>query len=364
MTNLSNPPLILVTLYNEIRCLESEDSTICGVVVPYGALSESQLAVLKDSMTELRSLYDRHCHIPQLRLDNDEDIKSLRLICDHCDSRKRLDYLNQFLYLRQHGVYLPALVTLQSLLFATTHRTPFMPKIGNQSLMELFLEDFNYTICRCQINPYSLMNLHALVSKYPEYPEMELDYGGILQVFVYLSQEEQKEMVSSYTPEQVKAVMDYGWYAHCTRLQSFHLERVKKNIPITRYPFVVKNNFNGRIQNTAIPIRAMTLDEAEDFQAILDRTEFVVPGDIYMSSDRISSFIYLYFQLGSTNFEELLYYLRDCKNDAKETKSAVKTLCDSTELQESIIAFSKQAYELPLSLSLALSVLDEELCPS
>ena len=364
MTNLSNPPLILVTLYNEIRCFTSEDLTIRGVVVPYGALSESQLAVLKDSMAELRSLYDRHCHIPQLRLDNDEDIKSLRLICDHCDSRKRLDYLNQFLYLRQHGVYLPALVTLQSLLFATTHRTPFMPKIGNQSLMELFLEDFNYTICRCQINPYSLMNLHALVSKYPEYPEMELDYGGILQVFVYLSQEEQKEMVSSYTPEQVKAVMDYGWYAHRTRLQSLHLERVKKNVPITRYPFVVKNNFNGRIQNTAIPIRAMTLDEAEDFQAILDRTEFVVPEDIYMSSDRISSFIYLYFQLGSTNFEELLYYLRDCKNDAKETKSAVKTLCDSTELQESIIAFSKQAYELPLSLSLALSVLDEELCPS
>ena len=364
MTNLSNPPLILVTLYNEIRCLESEDSTICGVVVPYGALSESQLNILKSSMVELRSLYDRHCHIPQLRLDNDEDIKSLRLICDHCDSRKRLDYLNQFLYLRQHGVYLPALVTLQSLLFATTHRTPFMPKIGNQSLMELFLEDFNYTICRCQINPYSLMNLHALVSKYPEYPEMELDYGGILQVFVYLSQEEQKEMVSSYTPEQVKAVMDYGWYAHRTRLQSLHLERVKKNVPITRYPFVVKNNFNGRIQNTAIPIRAMTLDEAEDFQAILDRTEFVVPEDIYMSSDRISSFIYLYFQLGSTNFEELLYYLRDCKNDAKETKSAVKILCDSRELQESIIAFSKQAYELPLSLSLALSVLDEELCPS
>lgn len=364
MTNLSNPPLILVTLYNEIRCFTSEDLTIRGVVVPYGALSESQLAVLKDSMAELRSLYDRHCHIPQLRLDNDEDIKSLRLICDHCDSRKRLDYLNQFLYLRQHGVYLPALVTLQSLLFATTHRTPFMPKIGNQSLMELFLEDFNYTICRCQINPYSLMNLHALVSKYPEYPEMELDYGGILQVFVYLFQEEQKEMVSSYTPEQVKAVMDYGWYAHRTRLQSLHLERVKKNVPITRYPFVVKNNFNGRIQNTAIPIRAMTLDEAEDFQAILDRTEFVVPEDIYMSSDRISSFIYLYFQLGSTNFEELLYYLRDCKNDAKETKSAVKTLCDSTELQESIIAFSKQAYELPLSLSLALSVLDEELCPS
>ena len=364
MTNLSNPPLILVTLYNEIRCLESEDSTICGVVVPYGALSESQLNILKSSMVELRSLYDRHCHIPQLRLDNDEDIKSLRLICDHCDSRKRLDYLNQFLYLRQHGVYLSAWVTLQSLLFATTHRAPFMPKIGNQSLMELFLEDFNYTICRCQINPYSLMNLHALVSKYPEYPEMELDYGGILQVFVYLSQEEQKEMVSSYTPEQVKAVMDYGWYAHRTRLQSLHLERVKKNVPIVRYPFVVKNNFNGRIQNTAIPIRAMTLDEAEDFQSILDRTEFVVPGDIYMSSDRISSFIYLYFQLGSTNFEELLYYLRDCKNDAKETKSAVKTLCDSTELQESIIAFSKQAYELPLSLSLALSVLDEELCPS
>lgn len=364
MTNLSNPPLILVTLYNEIRCFTSEDSTIRGVVVPYEALSESQLNILKSAMVELRSLYDRHCHIPQLRLDNDEDIKSLRLICDHCDSRKRLDYLNQFLYLRQHGVYLPALVTLQSLLFATTHRTPFMPKIGNQSLMELFLEDFNYTICRCQINPYSLMNLHALVSKYPEYPEMELDYGGILQVFVYLSQEEQEEMVSSYTAAQIKAVMDYGWYAHRTRLQSLHLKRVKKNLPIVRYPFVVKNNFNGRIQNTAIPIRAMTLDEAEDFQAILDRTEFVVPEDIYMSSDRISSFIYLYFQLGSTNFEELLYYLRDCKNDAKETKSAVKTLCDSRELQESIIAFSKQAYELPLSLSLALSVLDEELCPS
>lgn len=364
MMDLSNPPLILVTLYNEIRCLESEDSTICGVVVPYGALSESQLAVLKDSMAELRLLYDRHCHIPQLRLDNDEDIKSLRLICDHCDSRKRLDYLNQFLYLRQHGVYLPAWVTLQSLLFATTQRTPFMPKIGNQSLMESFLEDFNYTICRCQINPYSLMNLHALVSKYPEYPEMDLDYGGILQVFVYLSQEEQEEMVSSYTAAQIKAVMEYGWYAHRTRLQSLHLERVKKNIPIVRYPFIVKNNFNGRIQNTAIPIRAMTLDEAENFQAILDRTEFVVPEDIYMSSDRISSFIYLYFQLGSTNFEELLYYLRDCKNDAKENKSAVKTLCDSRELQESIIAFSKQAYELPLSLSLALSVLDEELCPS
>ena len=353
MKGFPSSGLILVTLYNsEIMCFDSETTNYSGIVVPHDSLSELQLTFLRDSMRELRELYYYHSHIPQLRFDTEEDIKVLRLICDHSDSRKRLEHLRQFVYLRQHGIYVSEWMAQQSL--SSTLQSPFMVDKGGNWFANALLEKFNLKICECTINPYTLENLHVLTAKYPN---IEM-HGGILRVFMRLSQEEQSEIVHSYTAAQVEAVVDYEWYAYRTNLEPLHLERVKNGFPIVNYPFVIKTDSKTKSCNLKIRAHAMTLDEAEDFQSILDRTQFVVPEYIYMSSRQIGSFIYLYLTLGSTNFEELLRYSRDYRINHEGNNSAIEAICYSGKLQESIIALSKQDCELPLSLRLELSDLD------
>ena len=353
MKGLPSSGLILVTLYNsEIMCFDSETTNYSGVVIPHDSLSEPQLTFLRDSMRELRELYYYHSHVPQLRFDTEEDIKVLRLICDHSDSRKRLEHLRQFVYLRQHGIYVSEWMAQQSL--SSTLQSPFMVGNGGNWFANSLLKNFNLKICECTINPYTLENLHVLTAKYPN---IEM-HGGVLRVFMRLSQEEQSEIAHSYTAAQVEAVMDYEWYAYRTNLEPLHLERVKNGFPIVNYPFVIKTDSKTKSCNLKIRAHAMTLDEAEEFQAILDRTQFAVPEYIYMSQRQIGSFVYLYLTLGSTNFEELLRYSRDYRINHEGNNSAIEAICYSGKLQESIIALSKQDCELPLSLRLELSDLD------
>lgn len=357
---------IIVTLDGEVLDFDSE-LMIPGLVLPGNALSKAQLSMLTRCLKLLPGTFHRsiHIHTRHLKL-SDEDVKVLGLICDHPFLIECAIHLEYFVYLRQHGIYLSEAMTKQSLsdfhyywdqgAFAIV---PFIVEISTTGSSPI--ENFEDWVCHMSINPYSMENVYLLVQKYPN---IVINYDAILRMFLCLTQDEQETIINYYTFDQIMAIMGSSWYLDDALLKNLHLNRIKANTPVVRSSFVIRYSSKRRVYNTKISIMAMTLDEADDFQSILDRTEFVVPEDIYMSSDRISSFIYLYFQLGSTNFEELLYYLRDCKNDAKETTSAVKTLCDSTELQESIITFSKQVDELPLSLSLALSVLDEELCPS
>jgi hypothetical protein len=347
---------IAITWNAEIYDFDSSFVLPGFLVLPHDALSEQQLNTLKEDFNFLR-FHDnykelcRHPHLPQF--ETEEDIKNLRLICDHPHKQKRRNHLKNFLYFRKHNIYVPEWVTQQSL----RHPAHVIESDSGLSY-EWLCPDFKYYICKYPVTPHILENLHLLARKHPV--NTGIDYRTGLRVFIHLSHEEQQEMIG-YTSHQIKTIMDCDWYKTHESLRLLHLERVKKNVPLVEYQFVMKFENNGEIFTVSELICAMTQAEAEDFQAILDRTQFVILHSRHMGRSVLpifGIFAYLYFKLGSENFSELLSYLRDCQNGSHEKKSIVKTLCDSTKLQELIIALSKQDCELPLSLRLELSDLD------
>ena len=334
----SSPKRIIVALNAEIYDFDSS-FILPGLVIPHGALSEQQLTTLKEDVSALQDLLyeDEHFHTPHLRLDTEEDVKVLRLICDHPHKQKRRNHLKNFLYFRKHNIYVPEWVTQQSL----RHPAHVIESDSGLSY-EWLCPDFKYYICKYPVTPHILENLHLLARKHPV--NTGIDYRTGLRVFIHLSHEEQQEMIG-YTSHQIKTIMDCDWYKTHESLRLLHLERVKKNVPLVEYQFVMKFENNGEIFTVSELICAMTQAEAEDFQAILDRTQFVILHSRHMGRSVLpifGIFAYLYFKLGSENFSELLSYLRDCQNGSHEKKSIVKTLCDSTKLQELIIALSRQ----------------------
>jgi hypothetical protein len=355
--------LILIPFYDDkVRNFDAKDTNYQGIVLPQDGLSETQLNILTDSMTELRDFHYSHGRMFHLRLDNDEDVRSLRLICDHNDSWEQFDHLKQFLYLRHYGIYVPEWMTKQSLSSSNECQAPFMIEMENESLAYWLLREFNFLVRLKTVNPHTLENLHLLAKK--EHLNIKMYRSNIVRgAFLRLSQEEQSEIVHSYTPEQIKNVMECGWDEAHPHWQTLYLERVRNNLPISDYSLVIKFECDSKIYSATMTISSMTLNEAECFQRIFEKTQFVVPEDVYISSGQISPFVYLYFQLGAANFEELLYYLRDYPSSScKNGDSIVKMLCNSTKFQESIITLSKQDCELPLSLKLELYDLDGELC--
>lgn len=350
----NSPKRIIVALNAEIYDFDSS-FILPGLVIPHGALSEQQLTTLKEDVSALQDLLyeDKHFHTPHLRLDTEEDVKVLRLICDHSYRDKRLRHLRHFLYFRQHGIYVSEWVTQQSLL--ATRQAAFMIKTDSDLPYGL-LPDFNYYICEYPVVPHTLENLHLLAKRHPN---VEISHRAVCDVFMYLSHEQQKGMIG-YTSHQIKAIMDCDWYIHHANLSSLHLERVKKNLPLVEHQFVMQFESKGKISSIQQLAHAMTLDEAEDFQKILDRTQFIIPNSYYsMSTSSVFGlFVYLYLELGSTNFEELLYYLKDCESNNRRKRSLVKVLYDYYEAQERIIVASKQHCELPLSLRLTFSGFD------
>lgn len=344
---------IIVTLDGEVRDLDSE-VTSCGIVLPNDVLSEEQLSTLRDDVAQLRrTQYEmHHQHKSQLCLESEEEIKVLKLICGHVQSQKRVSHLEQFLIFRQHGIHVPEWLARESL--SNSHQTPFMVKIGDNKSMSYFLGSFNYYICVHSINPHTWTNIYLLGKKHFN---IKNNYDGILKIFIWMSQEEQEEVVYSYTSNQIEAVLDCDWYRSHESLRSLHLERVKKNLPILVYTFIIRLKSKTGAFNIYKTVRAMTSSEIHDYYAIMERTKFVVTDEMYIKSNNVfGSLVYWYLRLGSTDFEELLQYLQN--HSRNQQGAIVSLLCNSLELQEMIVSISEENPQLPLSLKLELYDLD------
>lgn len=344
---------IIVTLDGEVLDFDSEVIS-CGIVLPNDVLSEEQLARLRGDVAQLkRTQYEmHHQRKSQLCLESEEEIKVLKLICDHVQSQKRVSHLEQFLIFRQHGIHVPEWLARESL--SNSHQTPFMFKIGGNESMSSFLGSFNYYICVHSINPHTWTNIYLLGKKHFN---IRNNYDGILKIFIWMSQEEQEEVVYSYTSNQIKAVLNCDWYRGHESLRSLHLERVKKNLPIVVYTFVIRLTSTTRAFNVYKSVRAMTSNEIHDYCAIMERTKFVVTDEMYRTSNNLfGSLVYWYLRLGSTDFEELLQYLQNYSRNQQGV--IVSLLCNSIELQEMIVSISEDNPQLPLSLKLELYDLD------
>ena len=351
---------IIVTLDGEVLDFDSE-LMIPGLVLPNNALSKTQLSMLTRCLKLLPGTFHRsiHIHTRHLKL-SDEDVKVLGLICDHPFLIECAIHLEYFVYLRQHGIYLSETMTKQSL--SDFHYywdqgaftiVPFIVEISMTGSSPI--ENFEDWVCHMSINPYSMENVYLLVQKYPN---MVINYDAILRMFLCLTQDEQETIINYYTFDQIMAIMGSSWYLDDALLKNLHLNRIKANTPVVRSSFVIRYSSKRKVYNTKISIMAMTLDEADDFQSILDRTEFAIPESIDTTPEETFGVLfYYYLKLGSTDFEELVQYIQNCEHSEKET--LIKTLLhNSSETKKSIIDVSKQNRELPLSLRLVLSELD------
>ena len=179
----SSPKRIIVALNAEIYDFDSS-FILPGLVIPHGALSEQQLTTLKEDVSALQDLLyeDEHFHTPHLRLDTEEDVKVLRLICDHPHKQKRRNHLKNFLYFRKHNIYVPEWVTQQSL----RHPAHVIESDSGLSY-EWLCPDFKYYICKYPVTPHILENLHLLARKHPV--NTGIDYRTGLRVFIHLSHE-------------------------------------------------------------------------------------------------------------------------------------------------------------------------------
>lgn len=356
---------IIVALNGQVYDLDSEVSSIQGMVFPKEALSPQQLTTLRRDIARLEAGFGSsmlmsflHFHTSQLHLDG-KNVDVLKLICDHPLQGEREAHLSQFLVLLQHGVHIPEWIAKQSLSDLHIYwdngiynAVPFMVQIASSFRYGLELSrDFNNWICDHPCNPYSLENLYLLAKSHPD---VKISYEIMSRVFMCLSSEEQKALCSC-TSEHVKALMASDWYIWNEQYKTFHLDRLRQNLPIVEFSFNIQS---GPYDDTW-SVCAMTSDEAEDFQAIMKRSELGPLYDNAFSRYRsFKSFIYLYLKIGSKDFEEFLQYLRNCQQDEEDWKLLLDVLYGAVEAQKMIVAASKLDSTLPFSLRFQLSGFD------
>lgn len=356
---------IIVTLNGQVYDLDSEVSSIQGMVFPKGVLSQQQLTTLRQDIARLEAGFGStmlmsllHFHTSQLHLDS-ENVDVLKMICDHPLQGEREAHLSQFLTLLQHGIHTPEWVVKQSLSDLHVYwnndiynAVPFMVQIANSFRYGLELsQNFNDWICEHPCNPYSLENLYLLAKSHPD---VKISYEPMLRVFMCLSSEEQKTLCSC-TSEYVRALMSSDWYIWDEQYKTFHLDRLKRNLPIVEFSF----NVESGPYNDTWSVCAMTQNEANGFQAIIERSEL---GPLYDNSfsryRSFKSFIYLYLKIGSKDFEEFLQCLCNCQQNEEDWRLLSDALYGAVEAQKTIIAASKLASTLPLSLRFQLSGFD------
>lgn len=357
----SDSSRIIITLGGEIEEFDSK-STFPGLVMRRDALSKTQLARLSQDIEPTWDLaYEGWFpSTSQLYLDS-ENVEVLKLICDHPYQRERKAHLRQFMLFKQGNIYVSEWVTKKSLsdLHACLskgayHARPFMVKLSSGSSAGHFPDDLNYLL-DTPVNRYLLENLYLLNRKYPD---IKIECDVIQNVIMKLSDEEQEEMVRSYTSDQIEAILDYDWYKHNRLLRSLHFERVKRNHPIIEFPFTIRMAADRKV---VVNARVMTQAEAEDFQAILDETKFAIFDDVYMSPAAILGLlVYLYLELGNKDFIELLQYLQhhQQKRGSMLQEDTIYKLEKSLVLQKAIVDASKLDATLPLSLKLEFNGFD------
>ena len=357
---------ILVSLDGDVSSFSPALDGEKGLVLPSDAFSENQLLMLTKCFKSLPWTFreSEHLHTNPLHC-NDEDVEVLKLICEHPSKGDSATHLEYFIYFRQHGIYLSKEVTKRSLsdfphyweqgLFSAV---PFIVDVSKNG--SLSIGSFKDWVCDKAINPYSVENLYLLVQKSSN---IKINYDVVLKMFLCLSREEQENIINDYTLDQIMALMSSTWYLDDALIRAVHMERVKANNPIVRFPFIMRHASKGEVHKTKRFLRAMTLDEATVFQNIMDQTQFVIPENILVSSPRIFNVLfYYYLKLGATDFKELIQYAQN-HDSAKE--GFIKALLrNSSELQESILLAANQNRELPLSLRFALNGLDWNLYPS
>lgn len=365
MMEKSNSQKVIITLDGHVRKFESAHATDVGLVVPYNMFSSKMIEKLSKDIKWIRKRIARagessylealHFHAPLLHFEG-KDAKALGLICNHSPRKERLPHLEQFIILKQHGIHVSKKMAKQSL--ATFHEhydsyqvSPFMAKIDRADCGYRLLVWFNIWIDSHSPDPHSLKNLYSLVDKYPD---IRFPPRNMVDVFMHLSKEEQKELVHSHTENQVRAMMDSDWCADNTRYLQLHLERVRKNLPLVLFTF-----------ETSMPHRrirtsyAMTIEEARDFQKIIENLEY----DDFLYENIVHLLMYLYLKLGSSAFEDLLQYMQkqDMATFFERKGHTLNIIADSLELQDEIIAIFNHDAELPLSLKLELFDFDDSL---
>jgi hypothetical protein len=357
----SDSSRIIITLGGEIEEFDSK-STFPGLVMRRDALSKTQLARLSQDIEPTWDLaYEGWFpSVSPLYFDG-EDVEVLKLICNHPYQRERKAHLRQFMLFKQGNIYVSEWVTKKSLsdLHACLskgayHARPFMVKLSSGSSAGHFPDDLNYLL-DTPVNRYLLENLYLLNRKYPD---IKIECDVVENVIMTLSDEEQEEMVRSYTLNQIKALMDYNCYKRNILLRKLHLKRVKQNYPIIEFPFTIRMAADRKV---VVNARVMTQAEAEDFQAILDKTKFAIFDDVYMSPAAILGLLaYLYLELGNKDFIELLQYLQhhQQKRGSMLQEDTIYQLEKSFVLQKAIVDASKLDATLPLSLKLEFNGFD------
>lgn len=357
----SDSSRIIITLGGEIEEFDSK-STFPGLVMRRDALSKTQLARLSQDIEPTWDLaYEGWFpSVSPLYFDG-EDVEVLKLICNHPYQRERKAHLRQFMLFKQGNIYVSEWVTKKSLsdLHACLskgayHARPFMVKLSSGSSAGHFPDDLNYLL-DTPVNRYLLENLYLLNRKYPD---IKIECDVVENVIMTLSDEEQEEMVRSYTLNQIKALMDYNCYKRNILLRKLHLKRVKQNYPIIEFPFTIRMAADRKV---VVNARVMTQAEAEDFQAILDETKFAIFDDVYMSPAAILGLLaYLYLELGNKDFIELLQYLQhhQQKRGSMLQEDTIYKLEKSWVLQKAIVDASKLDATLPLSLKLEFNGFD------
>lgn len=291
-----------------------KNTKVNGIMMPKGTLTENQLNTLR---TDLGNLYrdsleslESKCHFNNPLHIQDDDLETLRLICDHPHKYVRVAHLVDFLTFRQHGIYVPTELTKISLTVMSSYwnmqsrneTVPFAPyvKPKTSSITSLCLDSH-------WENPYVLANFWALLKKAPEVEEIQFT---TFKWFIGMTSEQQ-ETLYLWEPSQIKQVLDADWDFANPEYRELHGKRVQEdNLPIEKT--TLRARYKKEDDCTLLPVRVLTLEEAAELQRILDRTSFRIPNQhYYLSKDFITKFIYCYLTLGGKKFEELLQHLAE-----------------------------------------------------
>ena len=366
---------ILVSLDGKIHRWAQPANETYGLLIPRRGLSHKQLKVLTADMVELRNSFaskdESHFHKPQLSLEG-EDLKVLRAILDWPDSQARLSHLKQFIVFRQHNIYVSERLAKQSL--STWRDSVLLSVLGNvikENIPFVMFENsfdewirksrFNDWVCDHPVNVYVL----ELLEQFAKRCRRGMFGNGIwtLPALLCLLQKNQEVRPVFGGSLGLKTTVFQGdWYFSDARYRKIHFSRIGKGLNIYDMTLRVSACHGDK----PIHIHALTLDEMDEFEDIIDRTGFVVPYCYeffvpysYEAASQevfIRLLIYLYLRLGGSDFEELLKYMQSNDRDGKSPM--VHVLYHSLELQEAVIAASKLDSALPMSLKLELSDLD------